>query len=103
MICPLEPGGILGGGNQSEHSRSRRGADDETSRRVIESDGQKDQLVIGSRDHRRDASDYSALAGASGGKRVQRTDGSAQGQGQLPSGAVKDLRRCTAAVSTGVL
>src|ERR1051325_6594065 len=103
MICPLKPGGILGGGNQSEHSRSRGGADDETTRRVIESDGQKDQLVIGSRDHRRDASEYPALAGAPGAQRLKRTAGAAQGQGQLPSGAVKDLRRCTAAVSTGVL
>src|SRR5450759_4555717 len=53
--------------------RRRDGADDESSRRAVEGDGEEDHLVGGGRDHRGDGSDDAALAGAHGGRRLRWT------------------------------
>jgi hypothetical protein len=45
----------LGSGIEPEPTRPRSGADDETTRRNAESDGEEDQLAVGGRDHRGNA------------------------------------------------
>ena len=46
---------MLGGGRNPAVLRRRNGADDETTRRAVEGDGEEDHLVGGGRDHRGDA------------------------------------------------
>jgi hypothetical protein len=71
VICPLELihelsalawRGTLVSGNEPESDRSRSGADDETTRCVVEGDGKEDQLVVGGGDHRGDGADDEAVA-----------------------------------------
>src|SRR6516164_792279 len=48
MKCPLQPSGrASGGGTQPRHPRSGIGADDETTRCVVESDGEQDWSLAG--------------------------------------------------------
>src|SRR6476660_23385 len=67
--------------------RGGNGADDETTRRAVEGNGEKDHLVGSSRDHWGDRSDDEALAGTAGGRRLFRAGGPAQRQTQRPAGA----------------
>src|SRR5487761_255434 len=64
------------------------GADDETTRRAIEGNGEEDHLVGSSRDHRGDRSDHEALAGTAGDPGLFRVGGPAQRQAQRPPCAV---------------
>src|SRR3974390_2241227 len=85
---------ILRGGN---------GADDETARRVIESDGQEDHVVGGRRDHWGDRPDHEAMAGTIGLRRLFRPGGPAQGQAQRPAGSDRDGGGGAAALPGGLL
>src|SRR5258708_648502 len=67
--------------------RGGNGADDETTRRAVEGNGEKDHLVGSSRDHRGDGSDDEAMAGAAGGSRLLRGSRPAQKQAQRPPGS----------------
>src|SRR3982751_127657 len=70
MICPLLRSGAgtlrLEVGIQTNLYRLRTGADDETTRRVVESDDQEDYLVASRRDHRGQRPHHAALARATG-------------------------------------
>jgi hypothetical protein len=52
----------LGVGTQANVFELRNGADDETTRRAIEGDGEEDQLVGCGGDHRSDGPDYAVMA-----------------------------------------
>src|SRR5450755_282514 len=67
--------------------RGGNGADDETTRRAVEGNGEKDHLVGSSRDHRGDGSDDEAMAGTAGDPRLFGVGRPAQGQAQRPAGA----------------
>ena len=60
----------------------RDGADDETARRAVESNGKEDHLVGSSRDHRGDRSDDAALERAISRRGLQRASGSTQREGE---------------------
>src|SRR5665647_2592363 len=66
-------GVMLGSERNSAVLRHRDGADDESSRRVVEGDGQEDHLVGGGGDHWGDGSDDAPVAGADGGRRLRGT------------------------------
>ena len=55
---------MLGSGRNPAVLSRRDGADDESSRRAAEGDGEEDHLVGGGRNHRGDGSDDAAVAGA---------------------------------------
>lgn len=65
MICPLKESGAmgvkLGIGTQPNVFQLRDGADDETARRAVESNGKEDHMVGSGRDHRGDGPDDAAL------------------------------------------
>src|SRR5438874_7266114 len=81
MICPLlekrSGNARLGIGTQPNLFRLRDGADDETTRRAVESNGEEDHLVGSSRDHRGDGADDAQMARAMGGARLFRIGRSA--------------------------
>src|SRR6266849_10401233 len=89
MNCPLlkSQWTKLRGGHPSAVLRGGNGADDETARRAVESDGEEDHLVGGSRDHRGEGSDNAAMAGTAGDAWVLGVGGPAQRQAQRPAGA----------------
>src|SRR5437016_10143731 len=88
MICPLlkKRRGILEVEHLTAVLRGGNGADDETTRRAVEGNGEKDQLVGGSRDHRGDGSDDEAVAGTAGNPRLFGVGGPAQRPAQRSAG-----------------
>src|SRR5277367_2106325 len=89
MNCPLlkKRRGILEVAYLTAILRRGNGADDETTRRAVEGNGEEDHLVGSSREHRGDRSDDEAMAGAAGGRRLFGVGGPAQRQAQRPAGA----------------
>src|SRR6202162_443022 len=89
MNCPLlkKRRGKLGGGHSSAILRGGNGADDETTRRITEGDGEEDPLVGCSRDHRGHGPDDAAVAGAAGSRRIFGAGGPAQGEAERQAGA----------------
>src|ERR1022692_4062307 len=82
-MCPQERGRVtLGGGRSRAIFSCRDGADDEGTRRVTESDGEEDYLVVGGRNHRSVRSDDAAVAGPDGGRWLRGPGGSAQGEAE---------------------
>src|ERR1039458_3902400 len=80
-MCPQERGRVtLGSGRSPAILSLRDGADDEGTRRVIESDGEEDHLVGGGRNRRGVRPDDAAVAGPDGGRRLRRLSRPAQGQ-----------------------
>ena len=55
VVRSSREGRVWRSGNEPGDTGPRSGADDETTRRVVESDGQEDQLAVGGGDHWRDA------------------------------------------------
>src|SRR5271155_1043272 len=94
--------GMLGGGNPSAVLRGGNGADDETTRRAVESDGEEDPMVGRGRDHRRLGSNHATVAGASGSGRVFGIGGSAQGQAQRQASPASQGGGGAGTVSEGI-
>src|SRR5580658_1230862 len=94
--------GKLGGGNLSAVLRGGNGADDETARRAVESNGEEDPMVGRGGDHRSHGPDDAAVAGTAGSRGVCGAGGSAQGKAERQAGAAGQGGGSAAAVPGGV-
>src|SRR5208282_2619349 len=95
MICPLRGWG----GARTPKPSKGSGADDDTTGRVVEGDGQEDELGGRSRDHRGKLPDDETVAGADGGGRLRWSGGSTERQAQCKAGRAEDSGTGTGAVS----
>src|ERR1019366_4691332 len=105
MMCPLDKSG---GGSWLDEVQPAdpvrgSGADDEVTGRVAEGAGQADQLAVGGGDHRGDAADDAAVAGADGRTRLRRSARPAKREEQPAARGAADLRSSPAAVPGEVL
>src|SRR5215472_10353603 len=94
---------LEGGRIRATVFRCRDGADDESARRAVESDGEEDQLGSGSGDHRGDATDDAALAGTTGGARLLRPGGREERESQFPADTAEDRGRGAGVIPGEVL
>src|ERR1035437_3202549 len=82
-VVRMAGGGVMLGSERNPAVLRRRdGADDESSRRVIEGEGQEDHLVGGGGDYRSERPDDEAVAGASGEAWLLGPGGPAQGKAE---------------------
>src|SRR6476646_79286 len=104
VICPLWSAGVkLGSGRIPAVLSRRDGADDESSRRAVEGDGEEDHLVGGGGNHRGDGPDDAAVAGATRAGRLRRAGRSAERQAQLAGDSSGDRREGSRTVSGNIL
>src|SRR5271157_589988 len=94
---------MLGGGRNPAVLSRRDGADDESSRRVVEGHGEEDHLVGGGGNHRGDGPNHAPMAGAIGEGWLYWLGRPAEGQTERAANPCGHGGGGLAAVSRGVL
>src|SRR5271169_1471957 len=90
------------GARHSAVLRGGNGADDEVTRRAVESHGEEDHMVGSGGDYRGDGSDHAAVAGAAEGRGLFGSGGPPQGQAERQAGTGGQGGRSAAVVSRRV-
>src|ERR1700674_4245353 len=99
LVVRSRPGGRKWrGGTEPDDARPRNGAEDETTRRNTESDGEEADVDPGSRDRRDERAQYATHAAAISGGWLYRTVRPSAGQTQHSSGGDGDCRASAGAV-----